>query len=91
MCLEWYSKIRSQNIPVAVSIVQEKAKENAQNWNDKLCGLEKWRTRHNISFKVVCGEATVCEKELQFRSFKPENVFNPGETNLFSRVLPNKT
>lgn len=106
LCLEWFSKVRSQNIPVSGPLVQEKAKEIATklrltNFVASNGWLEKWRTRNCISFKGVCGEAASVSEEdvsqfrervnLLIRDFKPENVYNADETSLFFRALPNKT
>lgn len=60
LCLEWFAKTRSQNIPICGPLVKTKAMEIAkQLGNDKFTAsdgwLQKWRKRHNISFKSISG------------------------------------
>ena len=64
--------------------------------------LSRWKKRHNITFRAVCGENAsvdlgVCE-EWKETTLKPilqrysaDNVFNANETGLYWRLLPDKT
>jgi hypothetical protein len=63
--------------------------------------LERFKKRHNITFKTVSGEAgSVSPEDVgQFqeklpsllRDYNPRDIFNADETGLFFRALPNKT
>jgi hypothetical protein len=61
--------------------------------------MESFRTRHEIRFKQICGEAkdvdlTIVENWMQklpeiIQGYEPKNIAN--ETGLFFRALPSKT
>ncbi|KAL1448239.1 hypothetical protein WDU94_003519, partial [Cyamophila willieti] len=63
--------------------------------------LEKFRKRHNIAYKTVCGEAASVDKSAGAdwkeklpsicEGYSERDVYNADETGLFFRVLPNKT
>ncbi|GBN77517.1 Tigger transposable element-derived protein 6 [Araneus ventricosus] len=63
--------------------------------------LEKFRTRHNISFKQICGEEkSVNPNEVTdwfgklkslLKGYDDRDIFNADGTDLFYRVLPEKT
>ena len=65
------------------------------------CPHKSFKHRHNIDFKVVCGEAndvdmqTVADWKGKIEDlvagYEPRNVYNGDETGLFFRVLPSKT
>ncbi|XP_054721300.1 tigger transposable element-derived protein 6-like [Uloborus diversus] len=101
-----FSAIRGKNIPVSGVLLQEKAKEVAeslglQNFKAFNRWLEKFKLRHNVTFKTVCGEeksvdlqcvtewleilTEICE------GYEAKDIYNADETGLFFRVLPNKT
>ncbi|XP_060845841.1 tigger transposable element-derived protein 3-like [Rhopalosiphum padi] len=63
--LVWFSKTREKNLPVSGPTIQEKGKQLAEVYglNDFKASngwLEKFRKRHNISFKSICGENFSC-------------------------------
>lgn len=106
MCFEWFARARSQNIPISGSLVKAKAKEVAHNLGYQKFSasdgwLNKWRRRHNISFKCISGEsADVIQEDVdQFleklpgmlMGYKPENIFNADESGLYFRALPDRT
>ncbi|CAI6361843.1 unnamed protein product [Macrosiphum euphorbiae] len=65
--------------------------------------LEKFRKRHNIAYKAICGESSSVDHDIVINivtnnklveiceGFVPKNIFNLDETGLFFRALPNKT
>ena len=79
------------------------AGEDEQIGNGIGCrGLDRWKTRHGISSKRVCGE----EREVSpadteswrssvlpplLEQFKPEDIYNLDETGLFFRLKPDRT
>ncbi|XP_060844196.1 tigger transposable element-derived protein 6-like [Rhopalosiphum padi] len=103
---EWFCRARSYNLPVSGPLLQEKAREVAnevglENFKASNGWLQKFRERHNISFKNICGEGnsvdtSVVEKWLEklktlISDYEPKNIFNCDETGLFFRALPDKT
>lgn len=103
---EWFTKVRANNFPISGPLLQEKALEVAgalgiENFKASNGWLEKFRLRHNIVFKSVCGEAAdVCKEgatewierlPVLLENFKPRDIYNADETGLFFRALPNKT
>ena len=60
--LKWFAVARSQNLPVSGPLLREKAQEFAKllNHDTFQCSggwLDRFRTRHNIVFRDICGEA----------------------------------
>ena len=58
---KWFSVVRRKNISVSGVLLQEKAKEIAeslglQNFKPSNGWLEKFKIRHNLTFKRICGE-----------------------------------
>lgn len=106
LCYEWFSRARSQNIPVSGSLVKAKAKEIAEQsgYNSFTASdgwLQKWRKRHNVSFKCISGEAADVNQEdvnqfleklpSMLLGYKPDDIYNADESGLFFRALPDKT
>ena len=103
---DWFLDARSRNLPISGPLLQAQAKLVAEKLNmpDFKASngwLESFRTRHEITFGQINGEAndvdmTVIEDwKLKIQSliaeFQPENIANCDETGLFFRALPNKT
>ena len=105
--LKWFQLVRSQNIPVNGQLLREKAAlfaEKLKHDNFQCSGgwLDRFKLRHGIVFREVCGEAaavddstvtTWLEKTLppMLSSYYPRDVFNADETGIFYRLLPDKT
>lgn len=106
LTFEWFCRARANRIPLSGTIIREKALEIAKNLGDNefkasLGWLEKFRIRHNISYKTVSGEVgsvdgnvvsewnkkleTLCE------GYEEKDIYNCDETALFFRALPDKT
>ncbi|XP_054724897.1 tigger transposable element-derived protein 6-like [Uloborus diversus] len=74
---KWFSAIGGKNIPVSGVLLQEKAKEVAdslglQNFKASNGWLEKFKLRHNVTFKTVCGKKNLVlpNKTLCFKGEK---------------------
>ncbi|XP_066146779.1 tigger transposable element-derived protein 6-like [Euwallacea fornicatus] len=104
-CLDWFSRIRSQNIPISGPLIKAKAKEIAcrlkyEQFSASNGWLEKWR-RHNISFKSISGESADVNPQdvsefLQklpslLLGYRPQDIYNADESGLYFRALPDKT
>ena len=105
--LTWFKQVRSQNVPVTGQLLQEKAKQLAnelkiEGFHASNGWLEKFTRRHSITFKSVQGEAGAVnmfvlndwQQEIlkaTIDEFLPDDVYNVDETGLFWRLLPNKT
>ncbi|KAJ4425662.1 hypothetical protein ANN_27858 [Periplaneta americana] len=66
---EWFCHARSNKIPLSGTLIREKALEIAKELsysNSKASGgwLDKFRSRHNISYKSVCGESASVDPEI---------------------------
>ncbi|XP_050300101.1 tigger transposable element-derived protein 4-like [Anthonomus grandis grandis] len=105
-CYEWFIRARSKNIPLSGTIVKTKAKEIADGLGYRTFSasegwLQKFRTRHNIAFRTISGEAasvnsadvtTFWEKVPSIiKNYAPKNIYNADETGLFFRAVPNRT
>lgn len=106
MCFEWFARARSQNIPVSGPLVKAKAREIAEqsgcvSFTASDGWLQKWRKRHNISFKCISGEAADANPEdvnqfvenlpSMLIGYQPEDIYNADESGLFFRALPDRT
>nr|XP_014095325.1 tigger transposable element-derived protein 6 [Bactrocera oleae]XP_014095331.1 tigger transposable element-derived protein 6 [Bactrocera oleae]XP_014095339.1 tigger transposable element-derived protein 6 [Bactrocera oleae]XP_014095347.1 tigger transposable element-derived protein 6 [Bactrocera oleae] len=106
ICFDWFTKAKSQSIPVSGPIVKQKAKEVAHklgvsNFVASDGWLNKWRIRNNVAFKSISGKASNVnpidveqfKEKLPslLRDYKPEDIYNADESGLFFRALPDKT
>ncbi|CAF1308443.1 unnamed protein product [Didymodactylos carnosus] len=99
---------RSKNIPISGPILQEKTREIVELLGDKLGSfkasngwLEKFRTRHNISHRIISGESSSVDvitvddwiqripKIIDGHDLK--DIFNCDETGLFFKAMPDKS
>ncbi|XP_066157788.1 tigger transposable element-derived protein 6-like [Euwallacea fornicatus] len=103
---EWFVKARNKNFPISGPIIRSKAKELAekmgyQDFRASSGWLEKFRIRHNITFRSISGEAATVNTEhvaifknnisVLLKHYEPRNIYNADETGLFFRALPEKT
>ena len=88
-------------------ILKAKAEELAssttvESWTCSSGWLSRWKVRHNIKFRSVCGENAAVDQEVcddwkqrkllpVLRRYDPSDVFNADETGLYWRLLPDKT
>ncbi|GBM18149.1 Tigger transposable element-derived protein 4 [Araneus ventricosus] len=104
--MKWLRSACAKNIPVSGVLLQEKAREIGESLGletfKTLNGwLEKFWTRHNISFKQIFGEEkSVNPNEVTdwigklkslLKGDDDRDIFNVDDTGLFCRVLPDKT
>ena len=73
---KYFLNLRSQNIAVSGPILKEKAMAYARQLNiSDFKGsdgwLDRWKARHNITFKTVAGEAKSCTPEMKHHGNKP--------------------
>ena len=66
---DWFLNMRSQNVSLSASMIQEKAvtfaKElNTENIQASDGWLRRWKERNNISFKAVSGESKSVTPEM---------------------------
>ncbi|GBM53759.1 Tigger transposable element-derived protein 4 [Araneus ventricosus] len=104
--MKWLRSARAKNIPVSGVFLQEKAREvgeslGLETFKTSNGWLEKFRKCHNIYFKQICGgeksvnpnEVTDWIRKLKslLKGYDDRDIFNADETDLFYRVLPDKT
>lgn len=105
--LEWMKMVRDKNLAISGPLIREKALFFAeslgyQNFVASVGWLDKFKRRHNIMQKVMCGESADvsdqdCENWRQnvlpglLASYREEDIFNADETGLFFKCLPDKT
>ena len=60
---EWFTLQRSKNIPISGPILQQYARDVAQQFDKSTTfrasngWLDRFRSRYNIQFRIICGEA----------------------------------
>ena len=103
----WFKNVRSNNIPVNRIIIKEKTLSLAKSFElidfRGLVGwLDKWKQRHNVTFKAVSGEENAVAPEVTAiwsRTYLPtvlskyrlKDIYNADKFGLFSQALPNKS
>ena len=76
--------------------------KNFENFKGSDGWLDRWKTRHSVTFKTVAGEAKSCTSEMTaswdettlstiIPNYKLGDIFNADVLGLFYQVLPNKT
>ncbi|GBL81919.1 Tigger transposable element-derived protein 4 [Araneus ventricosus] len=105
--LSWIKYARSQNAPISWNVFKEKSLEFANELGESSFvasngWLQRFNSRHNLSFKKLCGEAADFDssslkewKDVVLRDilerYESANVFNVDECGLFYRILPDRT
>ena len=104
---EWFVLQRSKRIPISGPILQEFALKVANELGDtggfKASNgwLDRFKSRYNIQFKVISGEAASVNSEtiedwtsrlpVILANYDPDDVYNCDETGLFFKLLPDRT
>ncbi|GBO40301.1 Tigger transposable element-derived protein 4, partial [Araneus ventricosus] len=105
--LSWIKYARSQNALISWNVLKEKSLEFANELGESSFvasngWLQRFNSRHNLSFKKLCGEAADFDssslkewKDVVLRDilerYESANVFNVDECGLFYRILPDRT
>ncbi|XP_050064482.1 tigger transposable element-derived protein 4-like [Aphis gossypii] len=104
--LKWIHKARDHNLPVSGPLIQEKAKEFAQELGLEFHGssgwLHKFKMRNGIISKIISGEsAAVSETDCNdyvtnilpglIQNYSEQDIFNFDELGLFFKCLPDRT
>lgn len=103
----WFCLARSKRTPISGPILLTKASKIASvlygpnAFKSSIGWLDRFKNRHKISFKSVCGEGagvdqvTVADWKQNLshltEGYEPKNIFNFDETGLFYKALPKKT
>ncbi|GBN02963.1 Aminopeptidase O [Araneus ventricosus] len=104
--LSWIKYARSQNAPISWNILKEKSLEFANELGESSFvasngWLQRFNSRHNLSFKKLCGEVADFDSSLKewkdvvlrdiLERYESANVFNVDECGLSYRILPDRT
>lgn len=103
---KYFLNVRSQNIPVSGPMLKEKAMPYARqlqiaDFKGSDRWLDRWKTRHGITFKTIAGEASSCTLEMTpsweqttlstiLSSYNLADIYNADEFGLFYQALPEK-
>lgn len=105
---QWFTAARSQSVPISGEVLRNKAEEfdkgfnPSSQWKCSTGWLARWKVRHNVSYRSVCGENMAVDKEIcsdwitnvlqpLLERYTPTDIFNADETDLYWRLLPDKT
>lgn len=103
---EWFNRARAKGLPVTGPMLQEKALKFASdlqvvNFTASNGWLDRFRMRHNIVFRAICGESAQVNEDIvvewklrvpQITSgYSDRDIFNMDETGLFFKAIPDKT
>ena len=103
----WFKNARSNNIPVSGNIIKEKAISLSKSLDladfkaSEGC-LDKWKQRHNVTFKTVSGEENSVTPEMTaswsetylptiLARYELKDIYNADEFGLFYQALPDKS
>ncbi|CAF1143326.1 unnamed protein product [Adineta steineri] len=104
---EWFALQRSKRIPISGPILREYALKMAAELGDtsgfKASNgwLERFKSRYNIQFRIISGEAASVNNEtvddwtsrlpVILENYDAQNVYNCDETGLFFKLMPDRT
>ena len=106
---EWFVTQRSKNIPISGPLLQERARQISSELSGEIAGtckgsngwLQKFRTRHGIKHRAICGESATVDPTtvddwkirlpLIIDKYAPKDVYNADETGLFFKALPDRS
>ena len=99
----WYHNTRSNSVPVSGVVLKEKALQFAKSLHlDDFRAsdgwLNRWKSRHNVTFREVSGEEKSCTPEMTASwkethlptipsRYELKDIFNAVEFGLFYQVL----
>lgn len=105
--LKWFTLQRSRNLPITGAILQAKANEFAELFDEKgfVCSngwLDRFKKRNNINCGKIVGEAAgVCTSDVAYwienvwpdiiSNYDEKDIFNADEAGLFYKMTPNQT
>jgi hypothetical protein len=104
--MAWFTQSRQNNIPISGPILKEKSKLFATNlgitnFQASEGWLEKFKKRHDLTFKKVCGESASVDQCISqdwknelinlLVDYDARDIFNADETGLFYKCLPDRT
>ena len=105
--LQWFKQARSASLPVNGPLLAEKAIRLAaelgfEDFTGSSGWIERWKARHGIKIRNICGEAATTNHEMVtnwqthtmpnlITAYASRDIFNADETGLFWRLLPDKT
>lgn len=103
----WLKKMRGKNIPIDGKILKEQAdtfalKLGIEDFKGSDGWLQKFKSRHGLAFKKLCGESASVNpetvktwKETRLKEllaeYEPQDIFNADETGLMWQMLPDRT
>ena len=103
----WFKNVRPNNIPVNGIIIKEKALSLAKSleltdFRASDGWLDKWKQRHNVTFKAVPGEGNAITPEMTaswsetylptiLSKYELKDIYNADEVGLFYQALPDKS
>ena len=98
---EWFVAQHSKNIPISGPLLQERARQirqelgglNADDFKASNGWLEKFRKRHGIQYRTICGESAAVDPTTVDKwkkrlltiidNYDPNDIYNADETDLF--------
>ncbi|KAH7932181.1 hypothetical protein HPB51_029494 [Rhipicephalus microplus] len=99
-------EVRARSIPVSGPMLQQKAKclgalLGHDDFNPLNGWIQRFKDRHSISCKVVCGESGTIDESIEvwlrlnlesmLSTYTDRDIYNADEAGLFCNLLPNRT
>ncbi|XP_052746342.1 tigger transposable element-derived protein 4-like [Bicyclus anynana] len=103
--LKWYRHQRTNNVPINGPMLQQKANELAQRFDEDFVFTPSWvqrfRARHGIVGRITSVEVASVDKGTVdnwmtqkwptiWEGYRPEDIFNADETGLFYNMKPDR-